>query len=46
MYLYTKVPVWEPVVDAATGEVLQEPVFDKNGDVVFETDEKLSLIHI
>lgn len=40
VYLYTKVPVWEPVVDAATGEVLQEPVFDKNGDVVFETDEK------
>ena len=40
MYLYTKVPVWEPAVDAATGEILQEPVFDKNGDAVLETDEK------
>lgn len=40
VYLYTKVPVWEPAVDAATGEILQEPVFDKNGDAVLETDEK------
>ena len=29
VYLYTKVPVWEPAVDAATGEILQEPVFKK-----------------
>ena len=40
VYLYTKVPVWEPAVDAATGEILQEPVFAKDGNVVFELDEK------
>ncbi len=40
VYLYTKTPVWEPVVDRKTGEVLQEPVFDKNGEVLYEVDEK------
>ena len=44
VYLYTKVMTEEPVMDENTGEAMQEPVVDKDGNPEFQRDGKGNLI--
>lgn len=44
VYLYTKVTTEEPVMDENTGEPMQEPVVDKEGNPEFQRDAKGNLI--
>lgn len=44
VYLYTKVTTEEPVMDENTGEPMQEPVVDKEGNPEYQRDAKGNLI--
>lgn len=44
VYLYTKVMTEEPVMDENTGEAMQEPVVDKDGNPELQRDGKGNLI--
>lgn len=44
VYLYTKVTTEEVVMDEATGEPMQEPVLDQDGNQEFQRDAKGKLI--
>lgn len=39
VYLYTKTPVWEPVLDPESGLPVEEPVFGRDGEPRYRTDE-------
>lgn len=44
VYLYTKVTKTEEILDPNTGEPMLEPVLDKNGDPVPDTDENGDIV--